>query len=88
MKTEPMSSRLGGEPVLEDFRHVLHHELTHAVTYDMLFGNMFSALLSRQRLFDLPLWFAEGYAEYSSRYGWDYFADMVVRDATKRVVRL
>ena len=66
----------------EDFRHVLHHELTHAVTYDMLFGNMFSSLLSRQRLFDLPLWFAEGYAEYSSRYGWDYFADMVVRDAT------
>ncbi|PKK82133.1 MAG: hypothetical protein CVT49_15200 [candidate division Zixibacteria bacterium HGW-Zixibacteria-1] len=66
----------------EDFRHVLHHELTHAVTYDMLFGNMFSSLLSRQRLFDLPLWFAEGYAEYSSRYGWDYYADMVVRDAT------
>ncbi len=66
----------------EDFRHVLHHELTHAVIYDMLFGNIFSSLLSRQRLFDLPLWFAEGYAEYSSRYGWDYFADMVVRDAT------
>ncbi|UCD94151.1 MAG: PD40 domain-containing protein, partial [Candidatus Zixiibacteriota bacterium] len=66
----------------EDFRHVLHHELTHAVTYDMLYGNVFSSLISRQRLFDLPLWFAEGYAEYSSRYGWDYFADMVVRDAT------
>jgi len=66
----------------EDFRHVLHHELTHAITYDMLYGNMFSSLLSRQRLFDLPLWFAEGYAEYSSRFGWDYFADMVVRDAT------
>ncbi|MEW5923752.1 MAG: hypothetical protein AB1746_07180 [Candidatus Zixiibacteriota bacterium] len=66
----------------EDFRHVLHHELTHAVIYDMLYGNMFASLLSRQRLFDLPLWFAEGYAEYSSRYGWDYYADMVVRDAT------
>lgn len=66
----------------EDFRHVLHHELTHAVTYDMIFGNVFSSLISRQRLFNLPLWFAEGYAEYSSRNGWDYFADMVVRDAT------
>lgn len=66
----------------EDFRHVLHHELTHAVTYDLLFGNVFSSLLSRQRLFDMPLWLAEGYAEYSSRYGWDYGADMVVRDAT------
>ncbi|MCP4685322.1 MAG: BamA/TamA family outer membrane protein [bacterium] len=66
----------------EDMRHVLHHELTHAVVYDMLFGNSFSSLLSRQRLFNLPLWFAEGYAEYSSRHGWDYFSDMFVRDAT------
>ncbi|MFQ5499555.1 MAG: peptidase MA family metallohydrolase [Candidatus Zixiibacteriota bacterium] len=66
----------------EDFRHVLHHELTHAVIYDMLFGNLFKSLLTRQRLFNLPLWFAEGYAEYSSRHGWDYFSDMFVRDAT------
>ncbi len=67
---------------LEDFRHVLHHELTHAVAYDLLYGNIFSSLLSRQRLFNMPLWLAEGYAEYSSRFGWDYYADMVVRDAT------
>ncbi|NOY89342.1 MAG: hypothetical protein GXO93_08165 [FCB group bacterium] len=66
----------------EDFRHVLHHELTHAVVYDMLYGSMFASLLSRQRLFHLPLWYAEGYAEYSSRHGWDYQADMFVRDAT------
>ncbi len=66
----------------EDFRHVLHHELTHAVTYDMIYGSFFGSLASRQYLFRLPLWFAEGYAEYSSRFGWDYFADMVVRDAT------
>jgi Tol biopolymer transport system component len=67
---------------LEDFRHVLHHELTHAVTYDMLYGNLFTSIISRQRLFSLPLWLAEGYAEYSSRHGWDYFADMYIRDAT------
>lgn len=66
----------------EDFRHVLHHELTHAFTYDMLYGNVLGSLLSRQYLFRLPLWFAEGYAEYSSRYGWDYYSDMFVRDAT------
>jgi len=66
----------------EDFRHVLHHELTHAVTYDMLYGNMVSSIFSRQYLFQLPLWFAEGYAEYSSRGGWDIQADMVIRDAT------
>ncbi|HWR83480.1 MAG TPA: hypothetical protein VN285_09260, partial [Candidatus Deferrimicrobium sp.] len=51
----------------EDFRHVLHHELTHAVVYDLIYGGALSSLLSRQRLFLLPLWFAEGYAEYSSR---------------------
>ena len=66
----------------EDFRHVLHHELTHAVIYDMIYGNFIGSLASRQYLFRLPLWFSEGFAEYSSRYGWDYFADMVVRDAT------
>lgn len=67
---------------LADFRHVLHHELTHAVVYDMLLGNLFTSLLSRKRLFDLPLWFAEGYAEYSSRGRWHVGADMIVRDAT------
>lgn len=65
-----------------DFRHVLAHELTHAVVYDMLLGNLFTSLLSRRRLFDLPLWFAEGYAEYSSRARWNYRTDMIVRDAT------
>jgi Tol biopolymer transport system component len=66
----------------EDFRHVLHHELTHAVTFDLLYGNALSSLISRQRLFSMPLWLAEGYAEYSSRHGWDYSSDMYVRDAT------
>ncbi|MBU0983146.1 MAG: hypothetical protein KKA42_04700, partial [candidate division Zixibacteria bacterium] len=66
----------------EDFRHVLHHELTHAMTYDLLFGNNVSSLISRQRFFNMPLWLAEGFAEYSSRHGWDYQADMYVRDAT------
>ncbi len=66
----------------EDLRHVLHHELTHAMIFDMLYGGGFGSLVSRQYLFRLPLWFSEGYAEYSSRFGWDYEADMVVRDAT------
>lgn len=66
----------------EDFRHVLHHELTHAITFDMLYGGSVSSLMSRQRLFSMPLWLAEGFAEYSSRHGWDVEADMFVRDAT------
>lgn len=66
----------------EDLRHVLHHELTHAVVNDLVYGNLLGSLLSQRRLFNVPLWFAEGYAEYSARHGWDYFADMFVRDAT------
>ena len=65
----------------EDFRHVLHHELTHAVVFDLLYGNILGSLFSRRYMFNLPLWFAEGFAEYSSRHGWDSFSDMVIRDA-------
>lgn len=65
-----------------DFRHTLHHELVHGFQYDMLYGNMFASLISRQRLFQMPLWFAEGMAEYLSMRGWDYWSDMFMRDAT------
>lgn len=65
-----------------EFRHLIHHELTHAVIYDLLYGQFFKSLLSSRRLFSLPLWFAEGYAEYSSNGGWTVDADMMVRDAT------
>ncbi len=65
----------------EDFRHVLHHELTHAIWFDLLYGNALKSLLSTEALFRPPLWFAEGYAEYSSRHGWDLEADMYMRDA-------
>jgi Tol biopolymer transport system component len=66
----------------EDFRHVLHHELTHAIVFDLLYGNAFGSIFSREALFQPPLWFSEGFAEYSSRHGWDMEADMYVRDAT------
>jgi Tol biopolymer transport system component len=65
----------------EDFRHVLHHELTHAVVFNLLYGKDISNLIARQAIFSPPLWFAEGFAEYSSRKGWDYEADMFIRDA-------
>jgi Tol biopolymer transport system component len=65
----------------EDFRHVLHHELTHAVWFDLLYGNVLRSLLSTDALFRPPLWFSEGYAEFSSRHGWDLEADMYMRDA-------
>ncbi len=66
----------------EDFRHVLHHELTHAVIFDLLYGGALGSVFSKEALFRPPLWFSEGYAEYSSRHGWDLEADMFMRDAT------
>ena len=65
----------------EDFRHVLHHELTHAVVYNLLYENAIGSLLSRGAFFSQPLWLGEGYAEYSSRLGWTAEEDMYVRDA-------
>ena len=64
-----------------DFRHVLHHELTHAMTYDMVHGGVLESLASRQFLFQLPLWIPEGMAEFESL-GWDTESDMYMRDAT------
>jgi Tol biopolymer transport system component len=50
----------------EDLRHVVVHELTHAVMFDMLYGGSAAALIARQGFYQIPLWFAEGMAEYMS----------------------
>lgn len=63
-----------------DFVHVIRHELVHVFMFDMAFGKR-SANLGRNTFFRIPLWFAEGVAEWLSA-GWDAGADMVVRDAT------
>jgi len=64
-----------------DFRQLITHELTHAFTNDMLYGGAIGSLLTGGSFFQLPLWVAEGYAEFASK-GWDPEADMVMRDAT------
>lgn len=61
-------------------RHVLHHELVHAVMNDMLYGGSVQSLISGQ-VVPVPLWFSEGLAEYFSL-RWDTRADMIIRDAT------
>ncbi len=64
----------------KDFKHVLEHELTHAVSFDMIYGRSPGTLLSTASFFNMPLWFAEGLSEYES-IGWDYESDMYIRDA-------
>jgi len=65
----------------EEYRHVLHHELTHAIMMDMLYGGVMESLVRRQYFFEPPLWLAEGLSEYESL-GWDKNSDMFMRDAT------
>ncbi len=64
----------------EDFRHVLHHELVHAVSMSMIHGTGIAGLISQAQSAQLPLWFVEGLAEYQSM-GWDMDADAFMRDA-------
>jgi Tol biopolymer transport system component len=62
------------------FRHVIHHELVHGVMNDMLYGGSIQSLISGQ-VTQVPLWMAEGIAEFESE-RWNTRLDMVVRDAT------
>ncbi|MBN1542790.1 PD40 domain-containing protein [candidate division KSB1 bacterium] len=65
----------------EKFRHVIHHELTHAVMLQMLYGAGVQSIITGLSQLQLPLWLVEGLAEYESR-GWDIESDMYMRDAT------
>ena len=65
----------------EEFRHVIHHELTHAVMFQIFYGGGVGSVISGMARFQVPLWFAEGLAEYESL-GWDTDSDMYIRDAT------
>ena len=62
------------------FRHVVAHELVHAVMNDMLYGGSIQSLVTGS-VAQVPLWFAEGLAEYGAL-RWDTRLDMIVRDAT------
>ncbi|NUM69859.1 MAG: PD40 domain-containing protein [Ignavibacteriaceae bacterium] len=62
------------------FRHVIHHELVHAVMNDMFYGGSLQNVISNNININIPLWFSEGLAEYLSL-GWDTNTDMFIRDA-------
>jgi len=62
----------------QQFRHVIHHELVHAVINDMVYGSAQNVYSGRVKL-RVPLWANEGLAEYLSM-NWDTQADMILRD--------
>ncbi len=63
---------------LEQFRHVINHELVHVFMHNKLEMVLRSRGLRMDRY--LPLWFVEGLAEYYST-RWDSQAEMMLRDA-------
>ncbi|MEO7425062.1 MAG: hypothetical protein ABI036_07735, partial [Fibrobacteria bacterium] len=63
-----------------DFYHVLKHEMTHAVVFDMLFGENAASMVAHQTE-QFPLWVSEGLAEYASL-GWDLSSEFFMLDAT------
>ncbi len=62
-------------------RHVIHHELVHAVLNDMYYGGSMQSMIANNITLQLPMWFNEGLAEYESL-GWDANSDMFMLDAT------
>ncbi len=65
----------------EELRHVVVHELVHAFMFDMLYAGGLPSFVTAQSVVSVPLWFAEGAAEWLS-IGWEPNADMFMRDGT------
>ena len=63
------------------YRNLVHHELTHAYMFQMVYAGGMGSMVTAMARFQLPLWVWEGMAEYQS-IGWDTDADMYMRDAT------
>ncbi|MDA9947010.1 hypothetical protein N9E12_04105, partial [Candidatus Marinimicrobia bacterium] len=63
----------------EQFRHVIHHELVHAMLNDMVYGGTAQNMMASRTRVRIPLWSNEGLAEFLSS-NWDTKADMVLRD--------
>jgi len=63
------------------YRHVIHHEMVHAVLNDMFYGGSIQSIISNNIRLQLPMWFNEGLAEFESL-RWDTNSDMFMRDAT------
>ncbi len=64
----------------DQFQHVIHHELVHAVLNDMFYGGTIQNAISNSRRAELPLWMNEGLAEFAAADGYDAKTDMFMRD--------
>ena len=80
--TEPFKNRVvfPFEGSYKKYRHVIHHELVHAVIRDMLYGGTIQNIVAKGISLQLPHWFHEGMAEYLSS-DWETNSDMFIRNA-------
>jgi WD40 repeat protein len=62
------------------FAHTAIHELSHVFTFQIVYNRLLDNVFSQNYLFPMPLWIAEGVAEYLA-VGWDAESDMFIRDA-------
>ncbi|UCD37105.1 MAG: PD40 domain-containing protein [Fidelibacterota bacterium] len=63
----------------KDFRHVIRHELVHALINDMVYGGNVQSIISGRIRYAIPGWMNEGLADYLAG-GWDAHSDMYMRD--------
>ncbi len=63
-----------------DLRHVINHELVHALQFQVLYGGSGTSAIISSVFYDIPLWFIEGSAEFYS-VEFDKECDMYMRDA-------
>jgi Tol biopolymer transport system component len=82
--TELMKNRvvLPFEGKQYQFKHVIHHELVHAVLNDMFYGGTLQSALSSGQRIEFPLWMNEGLAEYESIGDMNTQTDMFMRDVS------
>lgn len=80
--TEPFKNRVvfPFEGSYEKFRHVIHHELVHAVMQDLYYGGSIQNVITKGITLQLPHWYMEGTAEFFSQ-GWETNTDMFIRNA-------
>jgi len=80
--TEPFKNRVvfPFEGSYSKFKHVIHHELVHAVMRDLLYGGTIQNIIAKGITLQLPIWYHEGMAEFLSS-GWETNSDMFIRDA-------
>ncbi len=64
-----------------ELRHVIHHEMTHVFMFDIVYRGLAESVIRQAYFNPVPLWFAEGLAEFASQ-GWDTQAEMILRDLT------